>query len=165
MEINVLEGTTPTSDNKETQEQQRRPIESRQEKLQRFREGIAFLKEQARKERFFYETDTSSLPHAQVLEQRDKEGRPVKEINVLERMTLEEQLEEIEDELNDLYVERRELQEDVDNIRPEWRQLRAWQGGHQARARLGQLTEILQRLYDQAQQQQNQLNQLLDQQE
>ncbi len=31
------------------------------------------------------------------------------EINVLERITLEEQLEEIEDELNDLYVERREL--------------------------------------------------------
>jgi len=59
------------------------------------------------------------------LEQREEKGRPVREINVLERMTLEEQLEEIEDELNDLYVERRELQEDVDNIRPEWRQLRA----------------------------------------
>ncbi len=70
------------------------------------------------------------------------------EINVLERITLEEQLEEIEDELNDLYVERRELQEDVDNIRLEQRQLRAQQGGYQARARLGQLTKILQRLYN-----------------
>ena len=123
MEINVLEGTTPTSDNKETQEQQRQPKESRQEKLRRFREGIAFLAEQARKERFFPETDTFN--NRQVLEQREEKGRPVREINVLERMTLEEQLEEIEDELNDLYVERRELQEDVDNIRPEWRQLRA----------------------------------------
>ena len=100
------------------------------------------------------------------------EQQPTMELNIIEgapkergeRWTPEEQLDRIEEDLDELYDERQQLQATINRIRPRWRALEnAWNAGDQRVYAPRIATEnLLRDLYHQAQEQQRRLYELLD---